>query len=221
MKKVTKIKICGLSEVEHILTAGETGADFVGMVFAPSKRQVTPEKAVEMVKAVKEIDRPPAVVGVFVNTPAAEVNRIAAECDLDLVQLSGDEDWQYCLEIERPVIKVIHISENDSVERVVAEIEHGFEILQGRDVLYLLDTTQDDAYGGTGQSFSRHIAAGVAQRLPVIIAGGLDPENIAGMVDEVHPWGVDVSSGVETDGKKDSSKIKDFIGEVRTAAGGG
>ena len=209
--KITKVKICGLSEEKHILAAGEAEADFVGMIFAPSKRQVTPEKAAALVKAVRKLDKPPAVVGVFVNTPASEVNRIAAECTLDLVQLSGDEDWQYCLEIDKPVIKVIHVSDTDSVDNVIAEIEEGFNTLQGRDVTYLLDTKSEDAYGGTGQSFSRQVAAGVAGRIPVIIAGGLNPENVAGVVDEVHPWGVDVSSGVETEGKKDTVKIKSFI----------
>ena len=221
MKKVTKVKICGLSELEHILAAAEAGADFVGMVFAPSKRQVTPEQTIELVKAVRELGRAPAVVGVFVNLPASEVNRIADECDLDLVQLSGDEDWEYCLEIEKSVIKVIHISDTDSVDSVVSKIEEGFNVLKGRDVMYLLDTKSEDAYGGTGQSFSRRVAAGVARKIPVIIAGGLDPENIAGVVDEVHPWGVDVSSGVEIDGKKDIARIKEFISEVKAVEGGG
>jgi phosphoribosylanthranilate isomerase len=221
VKRVTKVKICGLSEIKQIKAAAEAGADFIGMVFAKSKRQVTPEKAAEMVKAVRKLDMPPAVVGVFVNTPAAEVNRIAAECDLDLVQLSGDEDWQYCLEIEKPVIKVIHVSGDDSVDDVLMAIENGFEKLKGKDVMYLLDTKTGDEYGGTGQAFSRRIAAGVAKRIPVIIAGGLDPDNVAGLVDEVHPWGVDVSSGIETDGIKDIEKIKDFISEVKAVAGGG
>ena len=219
--KITKVKIDGFKEEEHILAAAEAGADFVGMIFAPGKRQVTPEQAVALVKAVKTLDKPPAVVGVFVNAPASEVNRIADECDLDLVQLSGDEDWQYCLEIDKPVIQVIHVADSDTVDSIVAKIEEGFNILQGRDVMYLLDTKSDDAYGGTGQSFSRHVAAGAAKRIPVIIAGGLNPENVAGVVDEVHPWGVDVSSGVEVDGKKNTTRIKEFISEVKSVAGGG
>jgi phosphoribosylanthranilate isomerase len=219
--KITKVKIDGFKEEEHILAAAEAGADFVGMIFAPGKRQVTPEQAVALVKAVKTLDKPPAVVGVFVNAPASEVNRIAEECDLDLVQLSGDEDWQYCLEIDKPVIQVIHVADSDTVDSIVAKIEEGFNILQGRDVMYLLDTKSDDAYGGTGQSFSRHVAAGAAKRIPVIIAGGLNPENVAGVVDEVHPWGVDVSSGVEVDGKKNTARIKEFISEVKSVAGGG
>jgi phosphoribosylanthranilate isomerase len=219
--KITKVKIDGFKEEEHILAAAEAGADFVGMIFAPGKRQVTPEQAVALVKAVKTLDKPPAVVGVFVNAPASEVNRIAEECDLDLVQLSGDEDWQYCLEIDKPVIQVIHVADSDTVDSIVAKIEERFNILQGRDVMYLLDTKSDDAYGGTGQSFSRHVAAGAAKRIPVIIAGGLNPENVAGVVDEVHPWGVDVSSGVEVDGKKNTTRIKEFISEVKSVAGGG
>jgi phosphoribosylanthranilate isomerase len=94
-------------------------------------------------------------------------------------------------------------------------------MLRGRDVMYLLDTKSEDAYGGTGQSFNRQIAVGVAGRIPVIIAGGLNPDNVAGVVEEVHPWGVDVSSGVETDGQKDMAKIKNFISEVKAVAGGG
>lgn len=219
MMKVSKVKICGLRDEAHILAAAEAGADFVGMIFAPSKRQVTPEQAAELVKAVRNLEKPPAVVGVFVNTPASEVNRIADEYDLDLVQLSGDEDWQYCLEIDKPIIKVIHVADSDTVDSVVATIQEGFSILQGRDVMYLLDTKSDDTYGGTGQSFSRHVAAGVAGRMPVIIAGGLNPENVAGVVDEVHPWGVDVSSGVEIDGKKDIARIKEFISEVKAVTG--
>jgi phosphoribosylanthranilate isomerase len=173
-----------------------------------------------MVKTVRNLDRVPAIVGVFVNAPASEVNRIADECNLDLVQLSGDEDWQYCLEIDKPVIQVIHVADSDTVDSVITTIEEGFNILKGRDVTYLLDTKSDDAYGGTGKSFSRHVAAGVAKKLPVFIAGGLDPDNVAEVVDEVHPWGVDVSSGVETDGKKDIEKIKNFISEVKAVARG-
>lgn len=219
--RVTKVKICGLSEIEHIVAAGEAGADFVGLLFAPSRRQVTPEKAAEMVRAVRQLEQPPAVVGVFVNTPSEEVNRIARECDLDLVQLSGNEDWEYCLEIEKPVIKVIHVSDTDSVEGLMHKIETGYGILRERDVIFHLDTKSAEAFGGTGKGFNRQIAAGVARTMPVVIAGGLDPENVARMVSEVHPWCVDVSTGVETDGKKDIEKIREFISEVKAGAGGG
>lgn len=219
--KVTKVKIDGLSEVEHVLAAGEAGADFIGMIFAPSKRQVSVEKGRQLAEAAHGMAKPPAVVGVFVNLPAEEVNRIAEECRLDLVQLSGDETWQYCLEIERPVIKVIHVAEGQSADYLISEIENGYEIFKERDVTCLLDTEVEGAYGGTGQTFNWMVAAGVAARIPVIVAGGLTPENVGRLVSEVHPWGVDVSSGVETDGKKDIAKIKEFIDEVKAVMGGG
>ena len=216
---MTKVKIDGFSEEEHILAAGEAGADFVGLVFAPSKRQVTPEKAASLVRAVRELDKPPAVVGVFVNTPASEVNRIADECDLDLVQLSGDEDWQYCLEIEKQVIKVIHISDSDSVDSVVAKIEEGFGTLQGRDVIYLLDTQAVGAYGGTGKTFDWEMAKKAAEKFRVMVAGGLTPGNVGQLIRQVNPWGVDVSSGVETNGVKDNEKIRAFIKNAKEAGG--
>ena len=216
---MTKVKIDGFSEEEHILAAGEAGADFVGLVFAPSKRQVTPEKAASLVRAVRELDKPPAVVGVFVNTPASEVNRIADECDLDLVQLSGDEDWQYCLEIEKQVIKVIHISDSDSVDSVVATIEEGFGTLQGRDVIYLLDTQAVGAYGGTGKTFDWEMAKKAAEKFRVMVAGGLTPGNVGQLIRQVNPWGVDVSSGVETNGVKDNEKIRVFIKNAKEAGG--
>lgn len=219
MKSITRVKICGLRETEDILAAAEAGADFVGMVFAPGKRQITPEKAAEMVKAIKQLKQPPAVVGVFVNAPAEEVNKIASDCNLDLVQLSGDEDFQYCFAIEKPIIKVIHVASGQTVDEIANLVEEGFTTLQGRDVLYLLDTKADGEYGGTGRSFSREVATGVAERMPVIVAGGLDPKNIGDMVVEVQPWGVDVSSGVETDSIKDRGKIKEFIREVRAVTG--
>ncbi|MBN2238288.1 MAG: phosphoribosylanthranilate isomerase [Dehalococcoidales bacterium] len=220
MKRYTRVKIDGFRETEHILAAAEAGAHFVGIVFAESKRQVAQEKAVEMVKAVRKLERPPAVVGVFVNAPAVEVNRIAVECDLDLVQLSGDEDWDYCKQIEKPVIQVIHISNDQTVDDVTRIIEEGYQQTMGRDVMYLLDTKVENAYGGTGKAFNRQIAAGVARKMPVFIAGGLDPDNVGEVISEVYPWGVDVSSGVETDGVKDVDKIRDFISEVKAVAGG-
>jgi phosphoribosylanthranilate isomerase len=215
---MTAVKIDGLSEVEHALAAAGAGADFVGLVFAPSQRQVTLEKALEISEAVHSLKDPPEVVGVFVNLAAAEVNRIAGHCRLDRVQLSGDESWEYCRGIEKPVIKVLHIGENQEAGEVIYAIEEGRRVVAGRELICLLDTQAVDAYGGTGKTFDWELAKEAAERFPIMVAGGLTPENVGQLIAEVNPWGVDVSSGVETDGRKDVLKIERFI---RKAKGGG
>jgi phosphoribosylanthranilate isomerase len=212
---LTKVKICGITEVFYAQAAIETGADLIGVVLASSPRQVTYEKAQEIAAAVKKHSLP--VVGVFVNMPVAEVNTVAADCGLDWVQLSGDERWEYCQEIEKPVIKAIHISPEWDEGELLAYLENGQRELGSRSPVYLLDTFVEHQYGGTGQAFAWEIAKLAAAKYPVIIAGGLRPENVREVVSSLKPWGVDVSSGVESEGVKDVDKIKAFVQAVRSA----
>jgi phosphoribosylanthranilate isomerase len=212
---MTQVKICGITEVSYVGAIAEAGADFIGVVFAPSPRQVTPEKAREIATAAKEHGL--AVVGVFVNKPASEVNALATACGLDWIQLSGDEDAGCCFQIRLPFIKAIHIAPDWDEERLLAHMASRQTELHHHSPIYLLDTQVEQKYGGTGQSFSWDIARSTVERHPVIIAGGLDPENVGKVVAELNPWGVDVSSGVESGGAKDIEKIKAF---VKAAKGG-
>jgi len=214
---MTKIKICGLINEMDAVFAAEAGADFLGLVFAPSKRRVLPEEALQIVEAVYMLKHRPLIVGVFVNLPAREVNSITAYCHLDMVQLSGDESWSYCLDIERPIIKVIHVKADQMLDYVLFEIEEGYKAGLKQKPIYLLDTKTEEAYGGTGKVFNWSLAKNVSDRYPIIIAGGLMPKNVGKLIKDANPWGVDVSSGVESDGMKDIKKINYFIKAVRQA----
>jgi phosphoribosylanthranilate isomerase len=217
---LTLIKICGVSQVEHALAAAEAGADFIGMVFAESRRKVTPDRSLEIVQAVRKSERRPETVGVFAGTPTDEINRIADYCGLDRVQLSGSESWERCAQVRRPITKSLAISPETTADQVLAAIKQGRAILKQMDVIFLLDTKIGGTPGGTGKTFDWLIAERVAADFQVMVAGGLDPDNVMGLIKKVRPWAVDVSSGVETAGSKDKTKIWKFIEAVRKADAG-
>lgn len=210
---MTRVKICGITDVASARVAAEAGADFIGVVFAESRRRVTPETVLNIVAAVK--DYPVEVVGVFVNLAAAKVNALAERCWLHRVQLSGDETWEYCRQIEKPLIKAVHVLPGWGEAKIIGHLEEGQRVLGERSPVYLLDTYDEQKYGGTGQTFDWGKARKAAAGYPVMVAGGLDPDNVGRVVASLNPWGVDVSSGVETDGVKDVAKIRAFIRAAR------
>jgi len=199
---VVRIKICGIGSPAAAVVAAEAGADAIGLVFAPGRRQVTVDQARAIAAAL-----PPFVtkVGVFVDEDPARIREVAASVPLDLVQLHGSESPRYCLALGLPVIKAIRMREGTSAAAL-----HGYRVAG-----FLLDSFQPDLAGGTGKSFPWELAAGLRAPAPLILAGGLSPENVEQALEIVRPYGVDVSSGVETDGRKDPAKIREFIARVR------
>ena len=214
-----RIKICGIKEESHALAAAEAGADFIGLVLAPSRRQITPAQAKKIAVTVKQSGHAAEIVGVFVNMPAAAVNEIADACRLDWVQLSGDEPWEYCRAVSSPVIKAVRVNNYQPAERICADMAVGERVLAAQKRIYLLDSQVKGKYGGSGKTFDWNLARQAAAQFTVIIAGGLAPENVAQAIEVVAPWGVDVSSGVETGGVKDIAKIRAFIEAARRADG--
>ncbi|MDA1348453.1 MAG: phosphoribosylanthranilate isomerase [Chloroflexi bacterium] len=219
---MTRFKICGLRELDHALVAADSGADFIGFNFVPGvRRQVTPEHAEAVIKEFRRLRGvgPPQVVGLFANQPVDEVNRIAGQCGLDLAQLCGNEPPEYWEAVDIPVIKQIKVRDGDgsegaaeSTRREVAEvISHGH--------MAMLDTHREGSLGGTGKTFDWSIAAALSGAYDYLLAGGLSPENVGLAIATAMPWGVDVSSGVETDGVKDPDKIVAFANQVRLASG--
>lgn len=197
-----RVKICGIQDLETARAAVEAGADALGFVFAASHRRVTPEAAREIIAAL-----PPFVttVGVFVDVPPVVVQEVAAFCRLDAVQLHGTEPPEYCKELNLRVIKAIRVRDAASL--------NGLDAYPVQAVL--LDTYVPGTPGGTGKTFDWRLLAGRELRAPLILAGGLTPENVRAAVRTVRPYAVDVSGGVETGGRKDPAKIRDFIRQAK------
>ncbi len=205
---MVSVKICGITSVEDAQAAVEAGADALGFVFyPPSPRYVTPEQASLIIRTL-----PPFIttVGLFVDVPVETVNSMAAQCGLDRIQLHGREPPDFCCRVVRPVIKAFRIKNAESL----------LSLPSYRVAAYLLDAYVEGALpGGTGASFSWELAAQAKPNGPVILAGGLTPENVEEAIVRIRPYGVDVSTGVErVPGVKDQDKVRTFIARAKTAA---
>lgn len=244
----TLVKICGIRSPEDALVAAEAGADFIGLIFANSRRRVSLDTAVEVATVVQTFRdekpvplpqspdralpwfnqhaqslkqlRKPLLVGVFQDQPLEEVLAVAAAVRLDVVQLHGSEPLGMAAHIPIPVIRVTHAHPNDTVESLRGIARPGLH------QFILLDAVKpgERLSGGAGITVNFELAkelteageAGGNARLPIILAGGLTPETVVDVVTQVRPWAVDVSGGVETEGRKDARKIQAFVDAVRS-----
>ena len=199
-----RVKICGNVTLKDTMAAVEAGADAVGFVFhAQSPRGVSPKAVAAIVSHL-----PPLVtsVGVFVNEKPDTVRQIMSECGLTYAQLHGDESPQYCAELRVPVLKGIRVRSREDVS-VLAPY---------RVKAILLDAYVEGAAGGTGATFDWDLAVAAKAWGPIILAGGLTPDNVVEAISQVQPYGVDVSSGVEAaPGVKDHAKVRAFIEKVK------
>ncbi|SFM18930.1 phosphoribosylanthranilate isomerase [Gracilibacillus orientalis] len=200
---MVQVKICGLQNEETIQTAAEAGADFIGFVFAKSKRRVTKDQAIKLARFVPSHVQK---VGVFVNESIEVIQEIARDVGLDYVQLHGDESPAFCQEIGLPVIKAFEVRQASDLD----------EIEPYDCAYYLLDSPAGKYRGGSGEAFDWSIVKEFDfLNKKILLAGGLKVDNIEEAIAEVAPAGVDVSSGVETDGQKDVDKIQTFINAVK------
>jgi len=202
-----KVKICGITQVDDMLSACEAGADAIGLVFyAPSKRAVTAEQAAQIVRSI-----PPFVlsVGLFVNESTQFVQSILDQVPLQLLQFHGDESPAYCESFNRPYIKAIAVKPDESEVELRAKMD-SFTKASG----FLLDTYKPGVPGGTGETFDWGLFP--KYHKPMILAGGLNADNVQQAIQQVQPYAVDVSGGVELSaGKKSVPKLEAFIQQAK------
>ncbi|MGP4071625.1 phosphoribosylanthranilate isomerase [Piscibacillus sp. B03] len=201
---MTQVKICGIKTLEHALAAAKSGADTIGFVFAESKRQVSVEEAARIAEQLpKHIKK----IGVFVNASEVELENTFHQVGLDYVQLHGSESPQFCERLSLPYIKALRVKTEQDLEVLESYRQASY---------FLLDSATGPYQGGNGTTFDwRHLKRASIDRKKLILAGGLNETNIEDAIIQTNPAMVDVSSGVETNGTKDSEKIQRFIQKVK------
>jgi phosphoribosylanthranilate isomerase len=210
------IKICGLTNLDDALAAVEAGADYLGFNFyTRSPRYITPEACGRLQAGLARRGAPATTVGVFVNSPTAEVAAVLDGCGLQLAQLHGDERPEHLTLLWGRAFKVLR----EPAALSGAELET-LSVFSPSRPAFLVDALAPNLYGGSGQLADWPAAARIAARYPIFLAGGLNPDNVAQAVEQVRPWGVDAASGVESaPGKKDHARIAAFVAAAREAAG--
>ncbi len=198
-----RIKICGVTRLEDALAAARLGADALGFNFWPgSKRHLDPAAARRIISRLPPFVTP---VGVFVNQSEGEMRAIAGETGIQVFQLHGDEPPELCARLPLPVVKAIPVDQVRTLSKLLS-----YEVQA-----FLLDTPSR-GYGGSGEPFDWSLAEGVSDVAPVVLAGGLTPENVGAAIRAVRPWAVDVASGVESSpGVKNPGRMARFVSAVR------
>ncbi|MBC7333682.1 MAG: phosphoribosylanthranilate isomerase [Actinobacteria bacterium] len=222
------VKICGITNVEDAKYISDLGVDALGFVFfAPSPRSVEVNKAQEIISSLK-FREGISIAGVFVNEKIERVVDIAEKLSLDYIQLSGDEDICYLSEIRmliskeitpkggKKIIKSIRVGEEEDFWQFPHLLWKRLDELSGVVDYFLLDSFEQNMYGGTGKSFRWEIAENLGKKYPIILSGGLDFQNVLRAIRMVRPYGVDASSKLEiSPGKKDWEKVKKFVEAAR------
>ena len=201
---MTRVKVCGITNLEDAWTAIEAGTDALGFVFVPNTpRYIEPDDANTIMRQI-----PPLVttIGLFVNAGSTQIRDVAKNCRLDAIQLHGNESPELCHSLNLRIIKAFRIKESEPLN-----ILSKFQV-----DAYLLDTYVKGILGGTGKTFDWNLACHAKKYGQIILAGGLNPSNVSTAINQVKPYAVDVSSGVEAEpGRKDPKKVRDFIRTVR------
>lgn len=207
MNTTTKIKICGITNIEDAQKAIEFNIFALGMIFTKSPRQITIEKAKEIAAVIPANIKK---IGVFANDNIDNINSMIDLLSLDYVQLHGSEAPEFCSKLKIPVIKAIPIADKCSLDKIK---EFNYNIFA-----FLLDTYSPDKLGGTGNTFDWTLLSdlGLYTDKHIILAGGLNIDNIEKAIRTVNPYGVDINSGIETEpGLKDHDKLREIIAKIR------
>jgi phosphoribosylanthranilate isomerase len=212
------IKICGLREPEHAAAAAAAGADLIGFVFAPARRQVTAATARSCITAARGAahERTVFSVGVFVDAAPSEILQIVQEAGIDALQLHGDEPPDSLRHLPAPALKALRPRPGTDAAGVVAEINR-YQLSSTPPLGILVGGYSENVAGGTGTSADWRLAKEIGATFPIMLAGGLDPQNVGAAIRQVRPLGVDVSSGVEIDGAKSTARIEEFIRAAQQA----